>query len=265
MAEATATKSNEPTPTEAEAKVDENPGVVEDDDSLDFDFEAAQKATEAEEIKPTSEETTVESKAEEPKATTTESSEEVTPPVEPTKEQTQSPEQPLVTAEEWWAQEEARAKEQYAQLFPETETVDPDIRDYLVNAAVDLHKAVLSTVAERLTPAVQQTIAATEQAKAVEEQFYREWPQLNKPEYSETVQRIASAYRAANPAVDIQTAIREVGAAAMATLRVAEPEQPKAPPKTKPFTPQGVKASSSRQAPSNEFSAIAEEDLQDIG
>jgi len=248
-AQKTEEESKAPEPTSPEVK---SPEAPETDDPLDFDFEAAQAETE----KATATPEEPKAPTEEPAATTE----------EPAQEQPQSePQQPLMTAEEWWAQEEARAKEQYAQLFPETDTVDPDIRNYLVKAAVDLHKAVLSTVAERLTPAVQQTVAATEQARAVEEQFYKEWPQLRKPEYAETVQRIASAYRAANPTVDVQTAIREVGAAAMATLRVEAPEKQKAAPKAKPFTPQGVKATASRQAPSNEFEAIAEEDIQDFG
>jgi len=94
--------------------------------------------------------------------------------------------------------------------------------------------------------------------------FFKEWPDLNKPEYNDTLTRIAITYRQQNPTASSEKAIKEIGAIAAISLGVTPKQfvqaaQPNTPPQPV-FTP-AMPGGGNRpaQAPStNEFTQLAD-------
>lgn len=103
--------------------------------------------------------------------------------------------------------------------------------------------------------------------------FFKEWPELNKPEHATTVARILTGYRAANPDAKPEDVIREGGLSAMIALRLPLPERlivqnnahaPDASPNAAASAVTVGSGARSGPAPKsdNEFTLLALEDLE---
>jgi hypothetical protein len=111
--------------------------------------------------------------------------------------------------------------------------------------------------------------------KAATETFFKEWPELNKPEFLPVVARTLSAYRVANPNAKPEEMIREGGVQALVALRQPLPDRvmvrnnAHTVDATKPgATVVSAPASSGpppapAQKSDNTFTVIAEDDLQE--
>lgn len=155
------------------------------------------------------------------------------------------------------------------QLVAEPETVIPKL---LARA----HMAVMDQVADYMNKVLPQMMENVQQSKANVEttvgSFYKEWPELNKPEYTETVARSLAAYRSANPTAKPEDVIREGGLTALIGLRLPLPDRimkahnADAPPVSASATFVPATAGSAPKAPpatpsNNPFTVLAQEDL----
>lgn len=138
------------------------------------------------------------------------------------------------------------------------------------------HMAVMDQVADYVAKVFPQMLENVQQTQtriaSTVESFYKEWPELNKPEYAETVSRTLSAYRQANRDAKAEDVIREGGLAALIGLRLPIPDRilklhNAGEPPAKPnggFTPVAP-GSAPRGAPAapstNVFTLLAQEDL----
>lgn len=119
--------------------------------------------------------------------------------------------------------------------------------------------------------------AMQDQRRVAEEHannFFKEWPELNKPEHHATVARVLQGYRAANPDAKPEDVIREGGVASIIALRLPIPERvarmhnAELPDATKPRTIPAAASSSGtppavKEKSDNPFTVIAEEDLSE--
>ena len=76
---------------------------------------------------------------------------------------------------------------------------------------VDVFEAVYKAVTEGLPQLIQNvnTIQGVQSDSIA--QFYKAWPQLNKPEYAETLKRYADSYLVQNPKATLEQAIHRAG------------------------------------------------------
>jgi hypothetical protein len=142
------------------------------------------------------------------------------------------------------------------------ETVLPKI-------AAQLQMNVMEQTIAQLANLIPQFITTTgTQQKAYAENretFFKEWPDLNKPEYTDTLTRIAVTYRQQNPTATKEKAIKEIGAIAAITLGIVPqnfqvPPQPSVPANNphRPVMPGG--GGRPAVAPvTNEFTQLANE------
>lgn len=106
------------------------------------------------------------------------------------------------------------------------------------------------------------------QANGLETQFFETWDKLDPKEHGETLQKLGTAYRAANPNASPDEFIRDVGAATMIALKIPHEEiqeaidTPAQVPAHKPLTPGGAPAAKST-TPDNQFTQLAEEVISD--
>ena len=175
---------------------------------------------------------------------------------------TEEPEVPSESQQEPEVTEEA-IRNYYKGIVNADEVFDDETADALANVATKLHQTVLQTIDQQLAPRIVQTIAQQQEAAQIEEKFYSEWPELKTPEAQETVMRLASAYRQANPKVSVEQSIQEIGAAAMMSLGYSRtPSQPTKPArKTQQFKPSGVRSVSRKIVSDNEFAQLADDDF----
>lgn len=85
---------------------------------------------------------------------------------------------------------------------------------------LDSYASIIQAVQANIPQMIQATMAQTQVEKTAETQFYSEWPQLNKPEYQDTLRRVADSYRVANPKATAEQFIKEVGAQGWVALRL---------------------------------------------
>ena len=146
------------------------------------------------------------------------------PPVEEPPAETRTPEQ--VTAEITKARETAHEKlvESFKWTEEQAEQFEEDPGTVMSNMAASLYLDLFDSISQGLNanmPGMVQGIMHQQVAvQAAEEQFYGAWPKLSNPEYRETVNRIATAYRQQNPTTDNATAVREIGAQAWVALQL---------------------------------------------
>jgi len=138
---------------------------------------------------------------------------------------------------------------------------------------LDVYEQAITAVMSQLPNVVQQ-INQQEQTRSKNEQdFYKQWPQLDDSKYKDTVDRIATVYRQNNPQADRETFIREVGAQAAVALRLpiegeksssTEVVEEEAPAPTRPAKPgaggPGPREGAPGHGPKNEFEEMYEED-----
>lgn len=146
------------------------------------------------------------------------------PPVEEPTADTRTPEQ--VTAEITKARQTAHEKlvESFTWTEEQAEQFEENPGAVMSNMAASLYLDLFDSISQGLNanmPGMVQGIMHQQVAvQAAEEQFYGAWPKLSNPEYRETVNRIATAYRQQNPTTDNATAVREIGAQAWVALQL---------------------------------------------
>lgn len=129
---------------------------------------------------------------------------------------------------------------------------------------LDVYDAVFANVVSQLPALVAPVIDRREQARRYREEFFRAWPQLNKPEYTETVERIARAYRQANPNAPPDKAIREIGAQAIVALGIdAKPSTGASSASFKPAATGSAASKPQPQKQTNIWAELAQEFLEE--
>lgn len=111
----------------------------------------------------------------------------------------------------------AMTEDEGVELLRAPETVLPKLA---AQVQMNVMEQVIQQVAHMLPQFIDghlgQQKASTDNKKA----FYEAWPDLNKPEYNDTLTRIAVTYRQQNPTATKEKAIKEIGAIAAITLGV---------------------------------------------
>lgn len=161
------------------------------------------------------------------------------------------------------AQTYAMTEEEGVELLRSPETVLPKLAAQL---QLNIAEQTIQQLA-RILPQFMDTHLNQKQTYAKnQESFFEEWPDLNKPEYTDTLTRIAVTYRQQNPGATKERAIKEIGAIAAIALGVVpaastppETVQPIAPvqPAHRPVMPGGGVRPVSKVT--NEFTALANE------
>jgi hypothetical protein len=155
----------------------------------------------------------------------------------------------------------AMTEDEGVELLRAPEKVLPKLAAQVqVNIAEQVIQHIVSMLPQFIDGHVGQQKVSTENRK----DFFDAWPDLNKPEYQDTLTRVALTYRHQNPAAPKERAIKEIGAIAAVALGVvpqgntqAPPSAPPAPPAFRPILPGGGGAPT--VAPSdNPFTALAE-------
>lgn len=221
--------------------------------------------------------------AEEPIATP----EEVIPEVIP--EVTEEVQAPKKTPEEVQAElatARTKAEEELVSTFQLTEeqadalVEEPNkvLPQMMAKLYLDSYTSVMQAVQQQMPQMVQAVIAQSQAAQDTENSFFQAWPQLSKPEYKDTLDRIADTYRAVNPKANAETMIKEVGAQAWVALQLpidelmahtaAVQKPPAAPAKPTGRLPAGpgnptISSKQVTQKPKNEFEQLADEFLLD--
>lgn len=115
---------------------------------------------------------------------------------------------------------------------------------------VDTYEAVIGEVKRQLPGMMQQFTQAQQTNTEAANQFFKEWPDLNKPELHETVVRAAMAYRHMNPKATPEDMRRDVGRMVTAVVNgIASPSAPVAPVSApaQPHVPVGTTAAGAPQ------------------
>lgn len=141
-----------------------------------------------------------------------------------TPEETRSPEQ--VREELQKAREQARTNltEQFKLTEEQEELLRDSPNEVLPQLAADMYLNIFDDVVKVVEAQVplmmQRHMQMEQQKKANEQRFFRAWPQLAKPEYMQTINRIADNYRNMHPNADPEEAVKEIGAQAWIALRL---------------------------------------------
>jgi len=230
-----------------------------------------------EEIPPVEIPTAEEPAAEEPEPENVEIPEAVTP------EDTRTPEQ--VQEEITTARKTAREKlvDSFKWTEEQTEQFEENPSAVMSSMAADLFLDLYDSISQGLRsqmPGMVQGIMSQQDAMRKNEQtFYNAWPDLSKPEYRATIDRIANTYRQQYPSTDNATAVKEIGAQAWVALRLPLDQlvaqttvEAKAPAARPAVIPNHVPASAGNAPQSakvpvmqagNEFESLADELLND--
>ena len=188
------------------------------------------------------------------------------------------------------AQEEARAKarEELKRKFQLTEEqkeafiADPStvLSELASDLFLDIYDSLMVGVSGMVPQVVTSVIQQREAQQEVDRRFFSAWPQLAKPEYRATIDRIAENYRRLNPDASDEDAIAEIGAQAWVALRLPieelaqltqqsssiqeEEPEPQANVTHIPANPGRVpKATITPPQKGNEFTELAEEFIQE--
>lgn len=122
------------------------------------------------------------------------------------------------------------------------EALDTEPSTVLPKLAANLHMQVFTGVMKQLATVVPAMVPMVNQQTQVyqkaEEQFFTEFPELK--DNRDDVQRIAAAYRQANPHVTGEQAIKDIGTITTVYLKKPLPGQTVVSPETQVTTPQPV-------------------------
>jgi len=171
----------------------------------------------------------------------------------------------------------ARLTEQYAISEEQTPALITEPEKVLPVLMANMHARVMENVVSYLQQALPHAVRQVSSTETVQQaaaaKFFTEWPELNKPEFGESVARVLAGYRQANPKASQEDVIREGGVAALVSLRIPIPDRVLTrhnvdrPDATKgaAFTPAptGAARGAPVKGPENTFSILAQEDLQD--
>jgi hypothetical protein len=202
------------------------------------------------------------------------------PPAEP---KPAEPPPPQRTAEEERAEREKRRNEYHENLVKlyeiskeDAEALDLTPAAVLPKLAANMHihmvESVIPAIMQQIPRVIENVMLQRTQRDENEKQFYSAFPQIDRSNaiHRQTVERLLGNYLSLNPAADRQTAIREVGAAAMVALRIpyespgTEPP-PAAPPQptSTPAVPGGGSGSPPRPRTPGLFEQLTEEFSQE--
>ena len=145
-------------------------------------------------------------------------------PVEPVVTQ---PPVPAMSAEQI-AAERVRVTQQYEQSYAMTEDEGSELirspETVLPKLAARMHVQVMETtltiVQQMLPKLLERELGVANQAQKARADFFVSWPELDKPNFQETLQRVSNLYRANNPGASVEQFIQEVGATASMLLKV---------------------------------------------
>ncbi len=147
-----------------------------------------------------------------------------------------------------YAQAYAMTEDEGVQLINAPHEVLPQMAGRVVADAVE---TVYNTMAAVLPGLIEQGIKTYSTKRKAEKSFLEMWPKLReKPEYTQTYQRIAEMYKQRNPSVDFSKFVQEVGASSYLALGL-KPDVPggngtvAAPAAAEPFVPAQPGAGSS--------------------
>ncbi|MBW2081547.1 MAG: hypothetical protein JRI39_00335 [Deltaproteobacteria bacterium] len=155
------------------------------------------------------------------------------------------------------------SEEEAAQMMTEPEKVLPQL---VGRVFVDVYEALLRTQQFVVPQMLQQHLQQRELAQQQTRSFFEKYPVLNKPEYYETIRKVADAVRQTDPNLSVDEAMSRVAGIAAYSLGVSlepekKPEEPAAP-QQKPFTPAapgGAGAPPPKAKPRNEYEQFFEE------
>lgn len=164
----------------------------------------------------------------------------------------------------------ALSEEEVAEIETNPAAVVPQLMAKSHLAAVE---ASVMAVANLLPQVIRHVVQQDSVTREAEDAFFGQWPALKDDKYRQTLTMIGQTYRSMNPTASREDFIKDVGASAMAALKLglvapAAPAMPQAPaaPGITPHAPIGsgpATALPRPTAPSNPFAAMAEEDLAD--
>lgn len=123
----------------------------------------------------------------------------------------------------------------------------------------DVYEAAVRSVQQQLPQMLQQHEGQKQAQEKAKNEFYSKWPKLEGHE--QDVERLAAAYRQANPDVPRDQFIRDVGAQAHWALGIPVEDQPQPAPEAttphKPANPNTAGAPAPAAQPANEFADLA--------
>lgn len=129
--------------------------------------------------------------------------------------------------------------EEIATLQTEPEKVLPTkLRQLAAEVTVNAYEAVMQTAMAQLPRMVAGHVQGLQTVQTSSDQFFGKWPQLNKPEYHDTIRRTTLLYHQLNPKATLENAIESVGLQVSHLLKIPmEKAAPPAAPPAKPFVP----------------------------
>jgi hypothetical protein len=114
--------------------------------------------------------------------------------------------------------------EQFKMTEEQEEEFAQDPGKFLSSLAADLYLDLYDSMVTGIQGQMPQLVASamyTQNARGKAEQsFFKAWPQLAKPEYRQTIDRISETYRMNNKTASADEAIREIGAQAWVALKL---------------------------------------------
>lgn len=123
----------------------------------------------------------------------------------------------------------SRLTEQYAIKEEDAPALITEPEKVLPRLMAEMHARVMENVANYMQQALPHAVRRVSTAETAQQRaakmFFDEWPELNKPEYGESVARVLAGYRQANPEAKPEDVIREGGVAALVALRIPIPER----------------------------------------
>lgn len=132
-----------------------------------------------------------------------------------------------------------------ALVGPEPGRVIAKLASHLHMDMFDAVQTLLNQERMKLPQVIQEISTAVQAQTSSEEQFFREFPALNKPEYAQTVYQVARSFRQMNPRASAAEIGRMTGLTAMQLLGI---QGPLAPP-TQSASPVSSAPQPGRQAP----------------
>ena len=154
-------------------------------------------------------------------------SEVVAQPLKPVEPVVVQPPVPAMSAEQIVA-ERVRVTQEYEKSYAMTEDEGSELirspETVLPKLAARMHVQVMETtltiVQQMLPKLLERELGVANQAQKARADFFVSWPELDKPNFQETLQRVSNLYRANNPGASVEQFIQEVGATASMLLKV---------------------------------------------
>lgn len=151
------------------------------------------------------------------------------------------------------------SEEQVALLNESPEKILPQLAAQM---QYDAMMSSFNATMAALPSVVNRIMSLQTETQSAEQSFFNEWPELQKPEYTQAVRQAVQAFRTANPNADLNTTIKAAGRLAMMNLGLdPAPKAPETPkPKVQPARPAGA-GSSAQPMPKPKADPNAEDNV----